>query len=233
MTTETPKVDFFENGLCFHCHMAQNELQEYLLFHSETVLAWGEKNNKLQNNLNKILKKYPEEHHQDIIGSHLWELDQTQDKFPNTHRESLIITIYNFLESELNQLCGIIAESIDSKIRLKDLHGKGINRALLYLSKVAEFEMSKMGGELSYIKKVSLLRNQIVHNGGVLPEKADHELNIFVTQNINLSGQPEDSVSLSSEFIGELIEKLICFFSKLDEEIKVFMIKTGDRFEQR
>lgn len=223
MTVETPKVDFFANGLLFHCDMAERELQEYLQFHSETESAWSEKNNELQSNINGILKKYPEEHHQDIVESRAWELHQNQYKFPKMHRESLIITIYNFLESELNQLCEIIAESIDSKIRLKNLHGKGINRALLYLSKVAEFEMSKMGSEISYIKKVNLLRNQIVHSGGVLPEDTDHKLNIFVTQNLNLSGQPGQSVSLSSEFIGEFIEGLIVFFSKLDEEIKVFM----------
>ncbi|GMR17671.1 MAG: hypothetical protein BMS9Abin33_0064 [Gammaproteobacteria bacterium] len=223
MAVETLKVDFFANGLCFHCNMAQRELQEYLQFHSETESAWGEKNNDLQSNLNEILNKYPEEHHQDIVESYSWELHQNQYKFPNMHRESLIITIYNFLESELNQLCGIIAESIDRKIRLKDLHGKGINRALLYLSKVAEFEMSKMGSELPYIKNVNLLRNQIVHSGGVLPDNADHELNIFVMQNLNLSGQPGHSVTLDSEFIGEFIERLIAFFNRLDEEIQLFM----------
>ena len=66
-----------------------------------------------------------------------------------------------------------------------------------------------------------------MHNGGVLPEKADHVLNVFVTQNPNLSGQPGRSVSLSSEFIGEFIEELVGFFGKLDEEIKVFMGKTN------
>ena len=227
MTDKAPKVDFFANGLCFHCHMAERELQEYLQFHEETETSWAKKDEQLQSNLDEILKKYPEEHHDDIIDSHFWELHQNQYKFPNIHRESLVISIYNFVESELNRLCTIIAESIDIKVKLKDLYGKGINRTLLYLSKVAEFDMSKMGGEFPYIKKVNLLRNTIVHNGGILPDKADHDLNKFVSQNKHLSGKPGHSVFLSPGFIGELIGKLIDFLKKLDKEIQVFMKKAN------
>lgn len=223
MTEKPLKVDFFANGLCVHCHMAQNELHEFNQFHSETEASWIEKDDELQNKLDGILKKYPEEHHQAIIEGYSYNLHQNQYKYPNIHRESLIITIYNFLEDQLNQLCAIISESIISKIKLKDLHGRGIERAFLYLSKVANFDLSRMGREMPYIKNVNVLRNQIVHSGSHLPEKAEHKLNKFVSQNSNLSGSPGGPVSLSSEFISEFIEILVDLFDRLDEEVQAFI----------
>ena len=135
----------------------------------------------------------------------------------------MIITIYNFLEAQLNELCNIISGCIASQVKLKHLNGLGIERALLYLSKVAEFDLSRMGGELSYIKGVNQLRNQIVHNGGYLPENPDHKLNKFISKTSTLSGSPGASVNLSSEFIGEFITTLMQFFERLDDEVQAFI----------
>ncbi len=217
------KVDFFANGLLFQCHMAQNELKKFSHFHSETEASWTKKDDELQDNLTEILKKYPKEYHQDIIENYSLVLHLNQSKYPNIHRKSLVITIYNFLEAQLKELCVIISESINSKIKLKDLHGKGIERIFLYLSKVAELDLSKMGREMPYIKNVNALRNQIVHCDGSLPKEAEHKLNKFVSQNSNLSGSPGDNVSLSSRFIIEFIELLIEFFDKLSEEVQAFI----------
>ncbi len=217
------QIDFFQNGLCYHCHIAQSELHEFNQFHDETESMWLKKDNKIQDSLSKILNKYTEEHHQEIIENHSWELHLNQSKYPNIHRESLIITIYNFLESRLNQLCLIISESVNSKINLNDLQGKGIERAFLYLSKIADFDLSKMGCEMPYIKNVNVLRNQIVHNGGLLPKDVEHKLNKFVLKNSTLSGKPGNNVSLSYEFISEFIKLLIEFFDKLDKEIQKFI----------
>ena len=41
-------TDFFENGLCFYCHLAKRDLHEYLEFHSETEQSWAAKDKKLQ-----------------------------------------------------------------------------------------------------------------------------------------------------------------------------------------
>lgn len=214
---------FFINGLCLHCNLAQDELKNFEHFHSETETAWKRKDDNLQSELDETLKKYPEEHHQDIVESHGWELHLNQSKYPSMHRESILITLYNFLENQLNQLCKIISESIDSDIKLKDLYGQGINRAFLYLSKVANFDLTKMGGELSNIKSVNLLRNQIVHNGGFLPEEPAHKLNKFISQQSNLAGSPGNTIIIRAEFINEFIEKLSDFFEKLDIEVQKFM----------
>lgn len=217
------KVDFFENGLCLSCHLAKDELADLLLFHTLSENAWEKKDAALQRELEEILAKYPEADHDAIIDSHGWELHLNQMKFPGIHRESILITIYNYFESELNDICRIISDSIDSPLKLRDLHGKGIERAQLYLSKVAGFDFSYFSPELPYLKKVNLLRNQVVHNGGRLPEGANQELNVFVQSNNNLTGSPGDMVGLRSEFVEEFIKNLEGFFGKLEVEVKLFM----------
>lgn len=53
-------VDFFESGLCIHCHLAKKELIEFLAFNEQTEESWRARDNNLQKELNEILEKYPE-----------------------------------------------------------------------------------------------------------------------------------------------------------------------------
>jgi len=219
------EVDFFANGLCLHCHLAQNELINFISFNDETENSWKKKDEKLQEKLDEILSKYPKEHHRDIIEIYSWELHLNQTKYPSIHRESLVITIYNFFEDQLNLLCAIFSECVNSNIKLKDLKGQGIERGLLYLSKVASIDLSGMGRELPYIKNVNALRNQIVHNGAFLPENPEHKVNKFVSQNPNLSGEASGAIYLRPGFIDEMIKVLIDFFEKLGNEVQAFIHK--------
>ena len=93
MIEKLPNADFFANELCFLCHMAEGELHYFNHFHGLTELSWAKKSSEIEEQLRQSLKKHAEQHHQDIIEDYSWELHQHQDKFPNIHRESLIITI--------------------------------------------------------------------------------------------------------------------------------------------
>ena len=219
---QAPKNDFFENGLCTLCHMARDELIHFNHFHTETEANWKARDMEIQNEIAEQEIVLPEEQHDDILGPHYWELHLSQFKYPSIHRESLVIVIFNFLEDQLNKICEIISESIESKIKLKDLNDKGVERALKYLTKVGDFDLSRMGHELPYIKSVNQLRNQIVHNGGSLPVDPNHNLNEFVSRTSTLSGNPGGHISLSPDFIGEFIGVLTEFFEKLDHEVQSF-----------
>ena len=213
-------VDFFGNGLCLHCHLAKNELIEFLMFNDQTEEAWRSRDNNLQNELNEILEKYPEKSHDDIIENYAWDLHLNQSKYPSLHRESLVITVFNFLEHQLNSLCKIFYESIDSNLKLNEIHGQGVERALLFLTKVAKVDLSSFGSELSEIKGVNLVRNAIVHNGGLLHEDPNSKINKFITSSEHLSGVEAGYVNIHPEFIEHFINVLISFFEKLDIEIQ-------------
>ena len=213
-------VDFFENGLCIHCHLAQKELMDYSCFNDETEKSWKNKDAKLQQELEEILKKYPEKSHDYIVDNYQWDLHLNQYKYPDLHRESLVISLYNFLENQLNRLCHIFSEGIESELKLKDLHGRGIERALLYLSKVVKVDLNTLSNELPFIKGLNQVRNIIVHSGGILPDDSNTKVHRFVVRTEHIFGDPGRSINIQPGFISYVIEMLISFFKSLDVEVQ-------------
>jgi|MDSW01.2.fsa_nt_gb hypothetical protein len=212
-------VGFFLNGLCSLCHIAKNELMNFEDFHAETEESWQTINKNLESKIDRIIERHPAER-EEIIEHFSLDLHEKQEKFPSIHRRSLVITIYSFLENTLNELCNTLSESVDSNVVLTDLKGRGMERALSYLSKVAEFDLSKMGGTLSYIKNINRVRNFIVHNGGVLPSEPEQKVNIFIASTENIFGNPGGNIRFESTFISEMIEVFIRFLNELDIEVQ-------------
>ncbi len=223
-----PDVDFFGNGLCTHCNSVINDLCDFIAYNSKIENFWELRDEQLQNNIDKELENFPKEVHHEVVEGYALELNENQFMFPSIHRESLIITIFNFVEHQLNLLCNIINDSLETKIRLKDLQGKGFERAILYLKKIAHFDFSVMNSEYSYLKSVNQLRNIIVHNGNVLPEESQHKIFEFIKSNSNICGNVNQTTKIMSEFIDELIQKMINFFEKIDQQVQSLIQKKND-----
>lgn len=217
-------MDYFQNGLCFYCHLVKSELLTYSDFHSKTELSWKREDEVLQSELASILEKYPEVEHQEIVESHAWDLHLNQSRYPDIHRNALVIAIYAFLEDQLNGLCETLGEALNSPIRLADLHGQGIERALLFLSKVAQFDLGAVP-TLSFVRHVNRLRNKLVHASGVLPDDPADGLNLFVKTTPGLRGEPGGRVHINSDFNGYLTARLTDFFEELDGQVKTFMTR--------
>ena len=192
----------------------------FALFNKQTEGIWKSKDDNLQDELNEILEKYPEKSHEDITDSYSWDLHLNQYKYPSLHRESLIITIFNFFEHQLNSLCKILYESIGSSLKIKDINGQGVERALLFLTKVAKIDFSAFGSEMPVIKGVNLVRNVIVHNGGQLPDDSNSKVNKFVTNSEYLFGIEGRYINIGSDFIEFFIDVLLGFFERLGHEVK-------------
>jgi len=196
----------------------------FALFNKQTEVVWKSKDDHMQDELSEILEKYPETNHEEIVDSYSWDLHLNQQKYPSLHRESLIITIFNFLEHELNSLCEKLYESTDSSLKLRDINGKGVERAQLFLTKVAKIDFSAFGSELSVIKGVNLVRNLIVHNGGLLSGNSDAKVNKFVSSSEHLFGSEGHCIVIGADFIGFFIEVLLSFFERLGEEVQKHML---------
>lgn len=215
-------VDFFENGLCFYCHLAKNELATYKDFHYKTEDSWQKKDEALQCELESILEKFPDADHHEVIESHGWDLHLNQSKYPEIHRTALVVATYIFLENQLNGLCQTLQESIATRLKLRDINGKGVERAFLFLSKVVGFDLGRISSK-SFVSNVNKLRNRIVHAGGILPDDQKDDLNRFVEKTKGLWGDPGCRVNIASEFIEDLIDKLISLFDEIDIQVQEFI----------
>jgi len=152
---------------------------------------------------------------QELIGNFGWELSSSQSDFPSLLRSSAIITIYNLIEQYLDEICHHFGSRGISKIQLKDINGKGIERAKTYLTKVVGIEFKTFNSQWSFIKKLNLIRNYIVHSGSILPKDENHKLNKFVESHHELTGKPGEELIVNKGFIHYSIDELSSFFEKL------------------
>jgi hypothetical protein len=100
-----------------------------------------------------------------------------------------------------------VGNEIGSRIEPKDLNGNGIERALLFLKLVPEFDFAQAAGAMDVIRGANQLRNNIVHAGGVLPLE-NAKVNQFVASHLHLTGRPGAPVSLQKEFVASFAESL-------------------------
>ncbi len=175
---------------------------------------------ELDRKIKKMTRNLPEELIHPIYDELTPQL-RINEVYPEIHRQSLVITIYNVLEFELSRLCGLFSEHLQSKLKLKDIHGNGTERAFTYLRKVVGIDFDDMQKEICFIKGANKVRNLIVHNGCMLPEQKSKELDNFVVRNENLEIKDGICLVVHDAFISQLVTMLIKFFEKLGEKIKV------------
>lgn len=78
---------------------------------------------------------------------------------------SFIIAIFSFFEYELNRICVKYPADKKNKVVLKDIAGKGIKRARLYMQKVCQIVLPKE--ELwKELEKLNEIRNCLAHSSG-------------------------------------------------------------------
>ena len=139
------------------------------------------------------------------------------------HRESMFITLYNYLEHTLNTVCEDIGDEVGSEIRIKDLRGAGFDRALLFLKRVPKFDLSKISKDVGYIRDANKLRNLVVHKGAILPGDENDRVNIFVKAEPSLSGEPGKPIGFTEEFLPVFGTKVKSLFEEIANEMQRLM----------
>lgn len=223
------KIDFFGNGTCTHCSLTKHELQYLMDFHHESEALWFNKDSDLQEEIDMHLQDVPKEKHAEIVDDYSFNLHLNQQKYPAIHRSSILITTFNLLENQLNTLCKILAPSITNSLKLADIHGKGVTRAIIYLSKVANFDLSNFSDEKRFIACVNTIRNAIVHSNGYLPNDEKNGVYRFISDEICISGSVGGEVIIHDGFIDRFIGVLITFFTKLDLEVQAHIKRHNER----
>ncbi|MEB1806610.1 MAG: hypothetical protein LPK26_04755 [Bacillaceae bacterium] len=140
-----------------------------------------------------------------------------KNDFPKIHRSSLFISIYSFLESALINLCKRSYGKYHLSSTYEDISGNGIERAKIYLTKVAEIDFPSNTKEWQFIKLCNDIRNCIVHNQSYLnsdskkAEKLENQLKKTPLINVDVSGE----ITIEEGFCNLFIDTLESFLNKL------------------
>lgn len=105
------------------------------------------------------------------LDDHTWDLQAIfREYFPNLQRRSALITLFSFLEHELNKLCLLFHSTESYRVSPRDLSGGGLERCRNYLTKVALLDLDRSPGPWMEVRQIQLLRNAFVHADGRLVE---------------------------------------------------------------
>lgn len=89
-----------------------------------------------------------------------------REEFPNILHKSFIVSIYSFLEQELNNICLHIEKNSSFKVPNQELRNEnGIFNSYKFLKEVANVNVKPVSSEWEKIKQINKIRNHIVHNG--------------------------------------------------------------------
>ena len=95
--------------------------------------------------------------------------------FPNILWRTTFLHSYFLLESSLDQICKNVQESENHNLTLKDISGRGIQRASLYLRKVCKVTIPFETKNWIELQDFNKIRNLFVHSDGVV-EKTNQDI---------------------------------------------------------
>jgi hypothetical protein len=117
----------------------------------------------------KYRSSVPTEAGQRGLDPQTWDLTIIfEEYFPTLQRRSAFLTIWGFLEHELDKLCLLYQSEKGFKLSFSDLSAKGVDRSTAYLEKVVGLAGLKISKEWEDIRTIQRIRNVVAHADGKL-----------------------------------------------------------------
>ena len=152
------------------------------------------------------------------LDSESWDLDGIfKEYFPTLQRRSAFLSLYGFLEHELDKLCMLYKRFQNQNVDFRDLKDLGIERSVKYLIIVAGLPIEKGDNKWGNVKSIQKIRNLIVHNDGKLidldnlPRKSEQRI---VFKNDFLSG--ENEIIMEKGYLLYVLKTFDSFFKYVD-----------------
>ena len=175
-----------------------------------------------------VVEVFPEEHFARVVETHQgldnesWDIESLfTEYFPSLQRRSALLTVYGYFEHELDKLCLLYQSEKLFRLNLSDLNGKGVERSINYLEKVAGIDASKKSKEWNHIKRIQKIRNVIVHQDGKLNDHQGNprkEVIDYINHMDSLSGNTE--VILHKGFLNHVVSTFNDYFRLLGNAIE-------------
>ncbi len=147
-----------------------------------------------------------------IIG----DLDWLNNYVANELRKALFTSIYSLVEPAFDIRIRFIKERDNLQLSLGDIKGQGIEKAKIYLTKLANIHVPHL--EWEQMMNLNKLRNCIVHGQGRLPNcKYQPHLRNYVSRQQHLSLDKNDGIVFHKGFCEEALVIISHFFLSLDQ----------------
>ena len=150
-----------------------------------------------------------------------WDLDSIfGEYFPSLQRRSAFLTLWSFLEHQLDELCLFYQSEKGFGLSFMDLSGKGIDRSTSYLEKVAGLKDLKASQEWDVLKTLQRIRNAITHYDGKLRDHLGKPKNGILADMKTigfLSG--DDEIVVGEGFLSKVVDSCNDYFKLIEKAI--------------
>ncbi len=142
------------------------------------------------------------------------------NEFPQYHRKASFLMIFAMLEDDLTEFCKAVAAEQRLTTAVSNTHGRGIERAKVYLTKIGGFPFPASTPEWQKIKVFGDVRNVLIHAAGYLePGNAQHERVKKAAEECDsglcLHRHARSQISLELDFLPSVIATLESFYELL------------------
>jgi hypothetical protein len=156
------------------------------------------------------------------LDEHDWNVTEIfREYFPNLQRRSALLTLWAFLEHTLASLCVLYQSEKGFKVNFEDLGGKGLDRSVNYLEKIAGLDGLKDCPEWAELKAIQLIRNVIAHNDGRLKDHyGKPKTNVIraMSKLGHLSG--EDEIVVEEGFLSKVVADCNSYFKRIATSVE-------------
>lgn len=162
-----------------------------------------------------------DEEEQSVYRDELTYIEQLFDEeLIPTMRYSFIVFLHTILETQLRAFCNEMQREKQLSINVDDITGKGIDKARIYLEKLAAIRIADFP-EWQHLRTSQKIRNCIVHEHGRLsPGSSSHEQICKLTnQNVGLSVTEDHRICLAPEFCLKNLDHTASFFRRLFKSV--------------
>jgi hypothetical protein len=150
-----------------------------------------------------------------------WDLDGIfEEYFPSLQRRSAFLTLWGFLEHQLDELCLFYQSEKGFGLSFMDLSGQGIDRSTNYLEKVAGLKDLKASQEWNVLKTLQRIRNGITHYDGKLRDNLGNPKSGILSDMKTvgfLSG--DDQIVVGEGFLSKVVNTCDDYFKLIEKAI--------------
>lgn len=135
--------------------------------------------------------------------------------FPRNMRYSFVVLLQIIIETRLRAACDEISRRKRLQLTEGNLRGSAIDRARLFLSKVASLDVSnsQLWQQLTDLQKI---RDCVVHANGIVADSRDStHLRQVVGSKVGVSLDPSGALAIDQEYCGAALESARRFFEEL------------------
>jgi hypothetical protein len=141
---------------------------------------------------------------EDNFDDYLADLANEAYEMKQMMHRSFVVSVFLFMESRISSLCDHVFKETRQKLNYRDLPGAGVIRSVRYLEKILDITFIPDLRLREEFEVARIIRNSIVHNGGVVDKDDKTKIEKYMKQYPNRLDFYDYTISIKYDYLRAL-----------------------------